>query len=48
MRQDLVSSMRCGLARPRSFVGGKPIQVAVSRGLGIQPCRRSGNRVLDA
>jgi len=40
--------MSCGLARPRSLVGGKPTQVAVSHGPGIQPCRHSGNRMLDA
>jgi hypothetical protein len=33
------SSIRCGLARPRSLVGGKPTQVAVSHEPGIQPCR---------
>jgi hypothetical protein len=27
-----VSSISCGLARPRSLVGGKPTQVAVSHG----------------
>ena len=27
-----LSSISCGLARPRSFVGGKPTQVAVSHG----------------
>ncbi len=42
------SSIRCGLARPRSFVGGKPTQVAVSHGPGIQSCRYSGDRMLDA
>jgi len=39
----MVSSISCGLARPRSLVGGKPTQVTVSHGLGIQPCRCSGN-----
>jgi hypothetical protein len=43
-----VSSISCGLARPRSLVGGKPTQVAVSHGPGIEPCRCSGNRMLDA
>ena len=38
-----VSSVRCGLARPRSLVGEKPTQVAVSHGPGIQPCRCSSN-----
>jgi hypothetical protein len=42
-----VASISCGLARPRSLVGGKPTQVAVSHGPGIEPCRCSGNRVLD-
>ena len=42
------SSISCGLARPRSLVGEKPTQVAVSHGPGIEPCRCSGNRVLDA
>jgi len=45
---DVGSPINCGLARPRSLVGEKPIQVAVSRGPGIQPCRYSGNRMLDA
>ena len=43
-----VSSIGCGLARPRGLIGGKPIQVADSHGPGIQPCRYSGNRMLDA
>ena len=42
------SSISCGLARSRSLVGGKPTQVAFSYGPGIQPCRCSGNRTLDA
>ena len=42
------SPISCGLARPCSPVGEKPIRVAVSHGPGIQPCRYSGNRVLDA
>ena len=46
--QAEVSSIRCGLARSRSLVGGKPTQVAVSHGPGIQPCRCTGNRMLDA
>ena len=37
MHLDPVPSIRCGLARPRSFVGGKPTQVAVSHGPGIDP-----------
>ena len=37
------SPISCGLARSRSLVGEKPIQVAVSHGPGIQPCRYSGN-----
>ena len=41
-------TISCGLARPRSLVGEKPTQVAVSHGPGIQPCRCSGNRMLDA
>jgi hypothetical protein len=45
---SLRSPISCGLARPRSLVGEKPIQVAVSHGPGIQPCRCSGNRMLDA
>jgi hypothetical protein len=44
----LGSPISCGLARARSLVGGNPTQVAVSHGPGIQPCRCSGNRVLDA
>jgi len=44
IRIDAVSSISCGLARPRSLVGEKPTQVAVSHGPGIQPCRCSGNR----
>ena len=39
----MVSSISCGLARPRSLVGEKPTQVAGSHGPGIQPCRCSGN-----
>ena len=42
-KKGLLSSIRCGLARPRSLVGGRPTQVAVSYGPGIQPCRYSGN-----
>ena len=42
------SPISCGLARPRSLVGGKPTQAAVSRGPGIEPCRCTGNSVLDA
>ena len=38
-----MASISCGLARPRTLVGGKPTQVAVSHGPGIQPCRCSGN-----
>jgi alkylation response protein AidB-like acyl-CoA dehydrogenase len=41
-------TISCGLARPRSLVGEKPTQVTVSHGPGIQPCRCSGNRMLDA
>jgi len=44
----LGSPISCGLARSRSLVGEKPTQVAASRGPGIQPCRCSGNRMLDA
>ena len=44
----MVSPISCGLARPRSLVGEKPTQVTVSHGPGIQPCRCSGNRILDA
>jgi len=29
-----VSSISCGLARPRSLMGGKPTQAAVSHGPG--------------
>ena len=39
----MVSSISCGLARPRSLVGEKPTQVTVSHGPGIGPCRCSGN-----
>src|SRR4030042_6522301 len=42
-KESWVSSMSCGLARPRSLVVEKPTQVAVSYGPGIQPCRCSGN-----
>ena len=38
-----MSSISCGLARPRSLVGEKPTQVTVSHGPGIEPCRCSGN-----
>ena len=38
-----MSSISCGLARPHSLVGGKPTQVAVSHGPGIEPCRYPGN-----
>ena len=44
-RRDALS---CGLARLHGFIGGKPIQVTVSHGPGIEPCRCSGNTVLDA
>jgi hypothetical protein len=47
-KRNLGSPISCGLARPRSLVGEKPTQVAVSHGPGIQPCRCSGNRMLDA
>ena len=47
-RRHMGSPISCGLARPRSLVGEKPTQVAVSHGPGIQPCRCSGNRMLDA
>ena len=40
LKRDALS---CGLARPHGFTGGKPIQVTVSHGPGIEPCRRSGN-----
>jgi hypothetical protein len=46
--ETMGSPISCGLARPRSLVGEEPIQVAVSHGPGIQPCRYPGNRVLDA
>ncbi len=41
-------ALSCGLARPHGFIGGKPIQVTASHGPGIEPCRCSGNTVLDA
>ncbi len=41
-------ALSCGLARLHGFIGGKPIQVTVSHGPGIEPCRCSGNTVLDA
>jgi hypothetical protein len=37
-----------GLAMPRSLAGANPAQVTVSHGPGIEPCRQSGNGVLDA
>jgi hypothetical protein len=36
-----VSSISCGLARPRGLIGEKPNQVAVSHGPGIEPYRCS-------
>src|SRR4030042_1272197 len=36
-------ALSCGLARLHGFIGGKPIQVTVSHGPGIEPCRCSGN-----
>ncbi len=41
-------ALSCGLARLHGFIGGKPIQVTVSHVPGIEPCRCSGNTVLDA
>ncbi len=46
--KEEVSFISCGLARPRSLVGENPTQVTVSHGPGIEPCRCSGNRMLDA
>jgi len=37
-----------GLAMPRSLAGANPAQVTASHGPGIEPCRQSGNGLLDA
>ena len=41
-------ALSCGLARLHSLMGAKPIQVTAGHGPGIEPCRCSGNTVLDA
>ncbi len=43
-----VSPISCGLARPRSLVGGECTQVAARYRPGIEPCRCTGDSVLDA
>ena len=42
-RGVLGSCIRCGLARPRSLVGGKPARVATHHGPGIEARSCAGN-----
>ena len=39
---------QCGLAMPRTLVGGNPTWVTASHGPSIEPCCASGNRRADA
>jgi len=38
-------ALSCGLARLHGYIGGKPIQVTVSHGPGIEPCRHLGSDI---
>ena len=42
------SSLGCGMAMLHDPAGESPVQITVSHGSGIEPCRRASNGALDA
>jgi len=42
------ATLRCGLAMLHKLAGVNPVQVIASHEPGIEPCRHSGNDMLDA